>query len=500
MSRRDIQSEENFWPCVSDMFLALFVIALVLYSTKSFEKGKGDEYISQLAAKEACSLIETLKKKHPEVEVVQDIDLNSIRNEKGGSRPVLAKSLYQLLDSESLNVYFKKDYLPQEMLPNEEGELRFAHAICVLYMATSDDGKKRPDRDDPCYHEHMRAVRERIERVIMLSNVPGLEQMTDEELVAEIRKLRSLLANCVDRKELDDLQRRYDELTKICKDVEYLLSQLDELRTELQNAKNRIAELEALLKVKKELINDKDAEIAYWKGEVAKMIDLRIDVMNQVVTLLNTPKYSDLVKHGVMVQKREGLIIVPSSVFSFPKATTRYYQQGKGIVTADLEKRLENEVRRENPQYLKNLELLALFLDEIGQMVENEKLSVDNIAIECHTDNDVSKITDKKFFNDGLSLQRAFDAWRLLDKYAKGRLAQYRNADKQGLFSMTGFGMRVLPKPEENESTAEYEERCRRMQIRFNCSPQRVDLQNGPSKNSENSKPIAPINEFGLMF
>ncbi len=480
MSRKDLQTEENFWPCVSDMFLALFVIALVLYSSMSADKGKGDEYISALAAKEACSLVQTLKKNYPDSVAIQQIDLDAISKEKGTDRSELAVVLYGILDNAELNAakIIKKEHLPQEYLPKEEQELSYIKAIHALYMATSEDGKMEADKENPCHNDYMREVRERIERAILLSGT-SVEGMSDEELVAEIKKLRNMLLNTVERSRFDELQRRYDELSKICGDNEELIRQLEKLNAELKAAKKRIEELEKQISGYHQIIREKDDEIAKWKDVVAKMIDLRIDVMNQVVALLNTPKYQELKDYGVEVHAREGLIIVPSSAFSFPKATTRYYQQGKGIVTADLEKRLENEVRRENPQYLENLKLLSAFLDEIGQMVAQKALPVDNIAIECHTDNDVSKITDKRFYNDGLSLQRAFDAWRLLDKYADGRLSQYRNADKQGLFSMTGFGMRVPPKRKENESKAEYEERCRRMQIRFNCSPQRVDTQSG---------------------
>ena len=480
MSRKDLQTEENFWPCVSDMFLALFVIALVLYSKMYTDKGKGDEYISALAAKEACTLVQTLKKSYPNSKAIQQIDLDAIREEKKTDRPKLAVVLYGILDNAELNAakIIKKEHLPQEYLPKEKQKLSYIKAIHALYMATSEDGKMKADEKNPYHNDYMREVRERIERAILLSGT-SVEGMSDEELVAEIKKLRNMLLNTVERSRFDELQRRYDELLIICRDNEELIRQLEKLNAELKAAKKRIEELEKQISGYHQIIWEKDDEIAKWKDAVAKMIDLRIDVMNQVVDILNTPKYQELKDYGVEVHAREGLIIVPSSAFSFPKATTRYYQQGKGIVTADLEKRLENEVRRENPQYLENLKLLSAFLDEIGQMVAQKALPVDNIAIECHTDNDVSKITDKRFYNDGLSLQRAFDAWRLLDKYADGRLSQYRNADDQGLFSMTGFGMRVPPKRMENESNAEYEERCRRMQIRFNCSPQRVDTQSG---------------------
>ena len=144
--------------------------------------------------------------------------------------------------------------------------------------------------------------------------------------------------------------------------------------------------------------------------------------------------------------------------------------QGKGVRADNLTGRLEDRL---NDEQKKALELLALFLDEIAGMVANGKLAVDNISIECHTDDDVGTVDDKRYFNDGLSLQRAFDVWRLLDKYVKGNLSKCVKEDGQRLFSMTGFGMRVLPEEKLNEEKSAYDKRCRRMQLRFNCKPKK---------------------------
>lgn len=491
MNRSNFHNEENFWPCVSDMFLALFVIALVLYSGMSQDKGKGDEYISDLVEEEACSLLETLKNTHPEAKAVQDINLASIRSESGKNRPELTNALYALLDCEQLDGYFVEDHLPERKPANER---RYTDAIVALYMATSEDGKTGPAKYDPSYHNHMREVRERIERRIMLESGPPPEVVTLEELQAEVEKLREMLKNSVTKSSYDDLKSQYDDLLKnsvkkssyddlkrqyddlwskyhdllkSSPDVARMQQEMERLRKELQAAS---AELARVNKNYAYTVAAKDAQIAERDAVIQSMIDLRVNVMDQIEKLLNSHPFNKLLHAGVEVHKREGLIIIPSSVFAFPKATDDYYRQGNGIVTADLEKRLENKLKAEHRE---NMRLLAQFLDYIGALVEEGTLPVDNISIECHTDDDVSKIKDKKFYNDGLSLQRSFDAWRLLDKYAEGKLAQYRNSEEQGLFSMTGFGMRVLPEKIPGESKAAYEERCRRMQIRFNCSPQK---------------------------
>lgn len=474
MRRKDFQGEENFWPCVSDMFLALFIIALVLYSTMSAEKGKGDAFISEQAEKETCALVEMLRETFPNSKQIFDIDLDSVRKENGGSRPELAKVLYQILDCKELDFFFQKEFIPREYLPQDEHELLYSTAIYALYMASSSDGKQKPDVNNPCYDDHIREIRKRIEQEIIKNNNQDLKNMTDLQLIEEIGKLRASLSNTVDKNSYDNLCSKYNDLLNICKDSKQVLNELSKYEKDLTDARREIDELKKRILCANELINDKDLKISLLNDQVNQIVDVRINVMAKIKALLSTPQYESLIKAGVVVRENEGLIIVPSSAFSFPKATTQYYQQGRGIITSELEKRLEKEILKENPEYLKNLKLLALFLDEIGKKVNIGDLPVDNIAIECHTDNDVRKITDKKFYNDGLSLQRAFDAWRLLDKYVDERLSQYRNADKQGLFSMTGFGMRVLPLKEKNESQSRYEERCRRMQIRFNCSPKKL--------------------------
>ena len=141
------------------------------------------------------------------------------------------------------------------------------------------------------------------------------------------------------------------------------------------------------------------------------------------------------------------------------------------IITGNVEERLPL-----SDTYKENLALLAQFLDEIAEMVVEGKLAVDSISIECHTDPDLGNIKNEKiYYNDGLSLQRAFDVWRLLNREKKKgspNLSE-RVKDGQRIFTMSGFGMRVLPKRKRNEEKTDYYERCRRMQLRFNCNPKK---------------------------
>ena len=141
MSRRDLHNDENFWPCVSDMFLALFVIALVLYSTMSADKAKGDEYISDLAAQEACELFVKLQEKYPDSEPLKSINVDEIKDEEHGARPKLAKALYSLLSCKESAPFFHET----AKIPDDTAMYRYSDAIALLYEARKPGGGFPPD-------------------------------------------------------------------------------------------------------------------------------------------------------------------------------------------------------------------------------------------------------------------------------------------------------------------------------------------------------------------
>lgn len=70
MSRHFTQQEENFWPCVSDMFLALFIIALALYSGR----GEGDTRSIEHIVDETNAIIKELQTAFPDDEDVGKIE------------------------------------------------------------------------------------------------------------------------------------------------------------------------------------------------------------------------------------------------------------------------------------------------------------------------------------------------------------------------------------------------------------------------------------------
>ena len=445
MSRRNLHNDENFWPCVSDMFLALFVIALVLYSTMSADKGRGDEYISDLAAQEACSLFETLKREYPGSETLQSIDVDEILEEEHGTRPKLAEALYSLLSCAETTQYFHVTDETLTKVPDDAAMYRYSDAIALLYEARTEGGFP-PDESDPCYHEHMRMVREHVEREINKSKSgAAYSEYSHEDLVDKIRDLERQILNLIPKAQYDALNEKYQKLSKEGSDPEKWRNKVVVKLAEQVWIKIRI-------NVAKIILGTNDAVIKGNDGKIAALEDPRKGVMESVQVVLEQKKFKPLLTAGVKVDVDKGIIIIPSAVFAYPFGD-------KAIPSADLSSRFEAELGK-NSKEIANMKLLAKFLDEIGQKVHEGGLAIDNIAIECY------KVDTPSDENEGKILQCSFDAWRLLDMYVGGRLSGYKNADGQGLFSMTGF---IREKKNYEKPSGPH------MQIRFNCSPKRVE-------------------------
>ena len=468
MSRRDLHNDENFWPCVSDMFLALFVIALVLYSTMSADKGRGDKYVSALAAQEACELFVKLQEKYPDSEPIKSINVDEILDEDPGARPKLAEALYSLLSCKETAQFFHVTDETLAKIPDDAAMYRYSDAIALLYEARTAGGAP-PDENDPCYHVHMRKVREYVELEIYKSESGSkYSDLSREELLAIIKEREQQISEMVSKEIYAALEKQYQDLLDNAQEAKDLIDDVNDLEYEIQLL---TSELEAL----KENIGEQKGVIAGQNKKIAELQDTRVHVMAQVQNVLDKDTYKPLRDAGVEVKAEHGIVIIPSSVFSFPTATSDYYSIKSVIKTGNVEDRLQLSDKDKN-----NLALLAQFLDEIAEMVVEGKLAVDSISIECHTDTDLGNITtERTYYNDGLSLQRAFDVWRLLNKYVdrvkkKGspNLSE-RVKDGQRIFTMSGFGMRVSPERKLHEEKPAYDKRCRRMQLRFNCNPKK---------------------------
>ncbi len=447
MSRRNLHNDENFWPCVSDMFLALFVIALVLYSSMSRDKGKGDEYVANLAAQEACALFETLKREYPDSEMLKSINVEGVRKEESAQRPQLAKALCSLLEcDETAKYFYGADENVMKEIPNNSED--YKKAVALLYKARFKDGTG-PNEHDPAYHEHMRKVREHVVfEIYKTKSGHGYSDFSHKELVDKIRNLEQKIKDMVEKEKYDALYKKIQNL--LAKDpykwlYKVIVKKSEKIGLQVQSAVASIIQ------------SHNDAVIDDNNDEIKKLEDPRKEVMPLVQGILDAPKYKALRDAHVKVNVDEGVITIPATVFTYPQSVINLYNKGKAVITADLWKQLENKLTAEER---KNLKLLAQFMNEIGENIKNRKLAVDNIAIECYM------VDTPSLENEGMILQCSFDAWRLLDVYANGELSGYKNADDQGLFSMTGF---IREKRDDEKPSGPH------MQIRFNCSPKRVE-------------------------
>lgn len=469
MNRNNLNTEDNFWPCVSDMFLAFFVIALALYATSNSEKGRGDEYISSLAREEAIALVEHLHKVHEgDVEALPD----EVKKEQDTlDSPGLALHLYKLTEKPALvKLYFNQAANEEKVLPYipEEGKkYHLRKAARLLYCLTFPEREMNVEESDPRYHRLLREVRDCLQR-----KAGGLESKTKEELMDDLR-------NSVPRSELAALEARVKQLTKQIAELQEKLRQatqgnalLESLQKELEELKKQLEDARRQLEEARSQITGLEADKTNLSHEVQQLIDEinrdnRKSVMGEIEQLLKQDKYRAL-GAGILLLKEEGVIRIPESVVGF-----------------------DANAREPKKESLGNIKLISDLLNDIGTLVKRGELLIDNISIECHADpsgsgvigaavikvgNSSRKPENIKLDNDWLSMMRALSIWNQLEKERnpENKLAGYKNKGGLGLFSTSGFGARVPVKKEVGEGEKEWLSRCRRMDIRINCSPEKM--------------------------
>ena len=203
--------------------------------------------------------------------------------------------------------------------------------------------------------------------------------------------------------------------------------------------------------------------------------------MQTVKALLK--KYPDLYVESetedsgmVEVLEEEGVVRIPSTILGFASSSV-VPSTSETCNAEQLESRLAH---------------LARFLDDVGREVTKEgkdSLLVDNISIECHSSPDgegkiLGRLSPHELKpyrknativvnNDWLSMLRAIRIWEILNG-SNPELKDYRNKKGLGLFSTTGCGARVCPKGVDPDARDRASlNKWRRIEIRFNCSPQR---------------------------
>ena len=281
MSRHTLHSEENFWPSVSDMFLALFVIALVLYASASQKAGDGDLYIIDQVVAETEELMKEIGERLPEQRAKYDAaaeeirtEHNNIRGKENSQYSKLIIALSALPQDKNLFGAFKQNIEPTQELTT---------VVRGLYQACMDT----LPQSEPHSGEQMRTVRQH------------LITFLDKQKM-EIPQLRDQLAESARKN--SDLQQDILEREKIIKNLQEKLRLLEN-----GNLDEQIITL--------------TTELKKLKGELKK--DTRGLIMGKVESLLSKHNLRDKVE----IMKSEGILRIPSSSVTFGKMDNSFTEK-----------------------------------------------------------------------------------------------------------------------------------------------------------------------------
>ncbi len=372
MSRHFSQQEENFWPCVSDMFLALFIIALTLYATKG-KMGSGDLMVEDQQVQETIVMFKELHEAFPGKgfdKLQQEI---SNEHEEGKSCEKRNCSLCRAIDRIPRTLEVQEVF--GKNVPDGAGNIGKEHRDAFEYLYKYVKGVKEPPEDIG----DLRLVRE------------VHQEVTFKLIAAKQRNIQNLQeAKKSTQLEKEELERKKSELEK----------------------------------------------------ELGK--DIRPVIMKEVAS-----KFTELERAGmVQIEEDEGFMRIPSKTLTF-----------KGGQQKQEDQVLDN---RANPQNEANMRKIADAL--YAFMEEDQKRHwVDTIVIEGHASKDVRK--GSEWANELVSIQRAIGTWILLNKHHN--FEKYKNSDGKMIIGYAGFGSHNLLEPGESESEEQYNERCRRIDIRF---------------------------------
>lgn len=417
------------------MFLTLFVIALALYSQSNDKKGSGDEYIEHLATREATELVENLQVASPDDGVIQAFDADALAEEdtKGNKRTTLAGYVMDIAEKSDQREYFRLGTYTEEELKKARGN--YAKAIEIAYKSCVDI---KTDEMPPHAAEQLRIVGKAMLRSIRMKDQnphPTAEQLEAalNEAKAQIREQEERIRRMHSDEEYHRLELKIAELEKIIAQS----ANMQQMRDEIEKLQKRIDELTQ----ENETLKKRNGSLAAENHDLSSRLneDTRRLVMESVVSVLQQAGLTDMVQ----VEEDLGVIRIPSSSVSFPSGV---YKKFSGAIV---------------------LERIATALVSIAE-TNNKDHRIDNIVIECHADTD-----GDAFENEILSSNRALYIWKTLNDKSGHRLENYKNSSGLGLFSHAGFGCRVpMPlRPGESKHSDAYKERCRRIDIRFNCTP-----------------------------
>lgn len=474
MKANPLHEEENFWPSVSDMFLSFFVIALALaaiYHNTHEKEGESLDYAYQQRTDMILRLV-GLEGKH--------YDHKCDASEKA-TRPAMAQLLCEALvkiesDEQYRSASRKWLISPRKQVDEEKAQKDYTEAL--RYMGSRLGRTFSPRASG---FEMLEGVSEAIQYKKMLDTG---DLRTPEELRAEIDQLNQEIdAKKRDmdklRQEIEEKQREIDEKNRqmamssseLQRNIAELSSQLKDKETKLKDSQENLEEALVKLNQAKETIGEQEGTI----NELSK--DNRQELMNAIREMM--------LRHGIPLASEEhpqdGLIIDAGKGILRIPSTVVFFYRGSAIPQT-------------NEQYHDILDKISLLLRDIATANADPNSNiynmVDNIVIESHCDiNPFSATVDgwKMDGNEVLSSNRSLVVWDKLNGKEKV-LEAFRNLRGEGLFSHAGFGSRVLLPEIKGESKHAHQQRCRRIDIRFNCTAEAVRKKEDDSQTSQDAR------------
>lgn len=429
MSRQHLHTEENFWPSVSDMFLTLFVIALVLYSTADKDRGRGDLFIQQVMLEEACDFVEALQQARPGDATVHSVNVGNLRKETAPN-DMHAEFAACLVDMMSFGSAWERYFAVsvEDRQRMDEARKNYRIAVDIAYQSCCGEESGEPEKNPAL---KLRKIR----RKLVAATMKEHREDSVENLKARLREANGKIAAYEGKiQKLEELLKAQDAdgLQKLVRQYQ---AEINSLKAGQEKQKERLKEL-------KNRLASMGSENSALRGANAKLKeqlnqDMRSVVMDDVARVLKA--YS--VEGKVTIEKELGVIRIPSSSVGFESGV---YKRFSGTET---------------------LRSIAAALRKVAKENQESK-RIDNIVIECHADTD-----GEAFYNEELSSNRALYIWKFLNEATWYELEKFQNSSGLGLFSHAGFGERVPVKRIPGENEEAFKARCRRIDIRFNCTP-----------------------------
>ncbi len=430
MSKYFSQQEENFWPCVSDMFLALFIIALALFSQVKNSNEKGDIRQEKLMADETCRLIEALAEAFPDDDCISSLTqkLEQIREQHSNSTSCnlgkdceMNKALTQLPQSQSVQFLLERRFDADDV-PGKD-DLHHSNAVNYFYEFVIPEGASMNLSDD----ERLSQAHQKILRSIVRNNEDRIKTLSD----SKDKDKSELLRRLADAQAASMKKDRH---------IEQIEGDKKNLQTEIYEKDRRIAAINQADRAK-------DKQLVELKERLSA--DMRPRIMDNLREIIDVTGCGNLVE----IDREAGVLSIPFGTLTFKNRNE----------TPDPHKPFANQTSEENLK--KIADALYRFMEE-----DSKEHLVDTITIEGHADPHVRGPLFE-YANDEASAWRALGTWLVLNKLCGNKLENYRNAKGHAIFGIAGYGSRNCPARGMNETENDYKNRCRRIDIRFIPAP-----------------------------